>query len=354
MITADDLDDAVRAGVLDRERAQALVAHVSARHRDVSGTDEERFRLITGFNDVFVVIACALVLIPSAWFAISAAKGFYAASFALGGLAVSAVAWLLAEVFVRKRRMALPAIALTLAFLGGLNFAVATASALVAAAMAANGATWVAWPSTIAVVIAATLHWRRFHVPITVAAATASVVMAIVAQVALSSFDAKGLSRGSLVTMFVCGLVVFAFAMGWDARDRLRQTYRSDVAFWLHILAAPLIVHPAFSWLSATASTDAGVGRALVVVALYVILALVSLVVDRRALMVSALGYVLIALVTTLRGGVLGTSLAVPMVALIVGSALLLLSAFWGQARSALLPLVPGGVRELLPAARAA
>jgi hypothetical protein len=352
MITADDLDDAVRAGVLDRERAQALVAHVSARHRDVSGTDEERFRLITGFNDVFVVIACALVLIPTAWLA--SAMALSPTSFAYAGLAVSTVAWLLAEVFVRRRRMALPAIALTLAFLGGIQLAVGFAFTRAAAPVAANSATWFVWLPVIAVVIAATLHWRRFHVPITVAAATASVVMAIVAQVALSGFDAKGLSRGSLVTMFVCGLVVFAFAMGWDARDRLRQTYRSDVAFWLHILAAPLIVHPAFSWLSATASTDAGVGRALVVVALYVILALVSLVVDRRALMVSALGYVLIALVTTLRGGVLGTSLAVPMVALIVGSALLLLSAFWGQARSALLPLVPGGVRELLPAARAA
>ena len=63
---------------------------------------------------------------------------------------------------------------------------------------------------------------------------------------------------------------------------------------------------------------------------------------------------VLVALVVTLKGGAFGNNVAVPLVALIVGSALLLLSAFWGQARSALLPLVPGGMREWLPAARVA
>ena len=337
MITADDLDDAVRAGVLDREQARALIDHVAARHRETTGTDEERFRLITGFNDVFVVIACALVLVASAWLAAKALAPLSDASFAYAGLAVSAVAWVLAEVFVRRRRMALPAIALTLAFIGGLQVAA--------------GSAWIAWPTAITVVIAAALHWRRFHVPITVAAATLAVVMAVVAQVATWNPDATSIGRGPLVAMFACGVAVFAFAMRWDAGDRLRQMHRSDVAFWLHIVAAPLLVHPAFSWLSATASSGAGAGRALVVVALYVVLALVSLLVDRRALMVSALGYVLIALVTTLKAGALGNNLAVPLVALIVGSALLLLSAFWGQARSALLPWVPGGLREWLPSA---
>jgi hypothetical protein len=30
--------------------------------------------------------------------------------------------------------------------------------------------------------------------------------------------------------------------MWWDSSDRARLTRRSDVAFWLHLLAAPMIV----------------------------------------------------------------------------------------------------------------
>ena len=40
------------------------------------------------------------------------------------------------------------------------------------------------------------------------------------------------------VLSFAAGLAVIALAMRWDATDTLRQTRRSDVAFWLHLLAA--------------------------------------------------------------------------------------------------------------------
>ena len=45
----------------------------------------------------------------------------------------------------------------------------------------------------------------------------------------------------ALWLMFVAGLGVFAFAMRWDLQDPERITRRSDVAFWLHLAAAPLI-----------------------------------------------------------------------------------------------------------------
>jgi hypothetical protein len=44
-------------------------------------------------------------------------------------------------------------------------------------------------------------------------------------------------------------LVVFGIALRWDASDRERRTRRADVAFWLHLLAAPLLVHPVFTTL---------------------------------------------------------------------------------------------------------
>src|SRR2546430_3225670 len=48
-------------------------------------------------------------------------------------------------------------------------------------------------------------------------------------------------------TLFRSGM--FLFAMWWDGSDRARLTRRSDVAFWLHLLAAPMIVHPVFTLL---------------------------------------------------------------------------------------------------------
>ena len=81
----------------------------------------------------------------------------------------------------------------------------------------------------------------------------------------------------------VLGVGVFLFAMWWDGSDRRRETRRSDVAFWLHLLAAPLIVHPIFTLLGLTEGAATLVGGVTVIL-LYVVLGITALAVDRRAL----------------------------------------------------------------------
>jgi len=75
---------------------------------------------------------------------------------------------------------------------------------------------------------------------------------------------------------------------------------------------------------------------------------LTALAIDRRALLVSALAYVLFAMQQLFRqfGAV---ELNVALTALVIGSALLLLSAFWHQARGAIVRPLPAGLRERLP-----
>src|SRR2546430_7194783 len=116
-------------------------------------------------------------------------------------------------------------------------------------------------------------------------------------------------------TLFRSGM--FLFAMWWDGSDRARLTRRSDVAFWLHLLAAPMIVHPVFTLLGLTKG-HINVGEGLAVVALYVVLGITALAVDRRALLVSALAYVLYALQALFRefGAV---ELNVALTALVIG-----------------------------------
>lgn len=320
MYTNEDLDSAVQAKAITQESVDAFRAHVE-QARAIPSIDEEHFRLVTGFNDIFVVIACALLLVSVGWIGSTIA-------FVVGALAVAASAWGLAEFFVRRRRMALPAIVLLLAFVGAIYSAGMTLGVFFAPALAAIGA----W-----------LHWRRFHVPITVAAGVAPLVFLLTTMLA-GALDAMG--EVLLPLIFVCGIAVFALAMRWDAQDKSRQTRASDVAFWLHLLAAPLLVHPVFTSLNALGS-DADLMRVVVVAILYAVIALISLAIDRRALMVSALAYVLYAFSALLKDSGF-VSLSFAITALIVGSGLLLLSAFWHPARIALLNRLPPLLRRRL------
>jgi hypothetical protein len=135
--------------------------------------------------------------------------------------------------------------------------------------------------------------------------------------------------------------------MRWDSSDPARLTRRSDVAFWLHLLAAPMIVHPIFTLLGLN-DGHATIGEGFVVVVLYVLMGLAALAIDRRALLVSALAYVLFALNELFKqfGAI---ELNVALTALVIGSALLLLSAFWHQAREAVVRPLPDGLRAKLP-----
>jgi len=150
-----------------------------------------------------------------------------------------------------------------------------------------------------------------------------------------------------LVASLILGVGVFLFAMRWDSSDQARLTRRSDVAFWLHLLAAPMIVHPVFTLLGLN-DGNATIGEGLVVVLLYVVLAIAALAIDRRALLVSALAYVLYAL-TELFKQIGAVELSVALTALVIGSALLMLSAYWHQARRLVVNRLPDALQGKLP-----
>lgn len=356
MYSQQELDDAVAAGVISAEAADALRAHVESQ-RSTAIPDEEQFRLITGFNDIFVSVAAAILLFAVGWIGQWIGQN---TNFAIEGngpsplapLFVAATSWALAVFFTAKRRMALPSILLLLTFVGGVlatvGFSLVLAigpyafdnnpqlGGVIAAISAAVGAA------------AAWLHWRSFGVPITVAAGAASVAGIagglLLAALGQNAEQAKNIILGFMLFL---GIGIFLFAMWWDASDRARVTRRSDVAFWLHLLAAPMIVHPIFTLLGLN-DGNATVVEGVVVIILYVALGLTALAIDRRALLVSALAYVLWALAELFRqfGAV---ELNVALTALVIGSALLLLSAFWHQARSAIVRPLPNGLKDRLP-----
>ena len=362
MYTDDDLDEAITAGVLTREAADAFRAHIAGRDAPGTGTraDDENFRLVTGFNDIFVTIACLLVIFAAAFL-------FGRVAAPLGGLAVSAAAWAVAEQFTRRQRMALPSIVLLLAFAGGAAFAAwsGIAGLLPITSGQIVGDTWhPVPPETVALhtaaataaagvagALAALAHWRRFHVPITIAAGVASLVALGLGLITAALHDPERIALVLPPLMIASGVAVFAFAMRWDMSDPERKTHRADIAFWLHLVAAPLIAHPLFHAMGVFDNGNLAPGTALGVIALYLAFGLVALAVDRRALLVSALVYVMAALYALIHGANADAG-GVAFAALIVGGGLLTLSALWATARRALLRTVPPAWTHRLPPAR--
>lgn len=351
MIRDEHLETAVAQGILTAEQAERLrvLARGAAPARasdDIDAPadpDDEKFRLIGGFNDVFVTIGVGLLV--AALFGLSGTFGLPIGFSMLGMLA----AWGLSEVFARRMRLALPSIALAIMFAGSaavlllwfagsflddggeLSFGLAS----VLMGLGATGA--------------AAAHERRFRVPINAAIAAMGLFCILNGALHLAVPGADG--GLTLIVIFLFGLGVFAAALRIDASDPLRRTRRADIAFWLHLLAAPMIVHATMPLMTGNAG-EMGGAHAVAILAVFALLGIVAVVIDRRALLVSALAYAGIAIAYLISQSVeegFGLSLTLLFLAVLV----LGLSAGWRTVRRTLIPLLPlGSLKNAIPPAQ--
>jgi len=354
------ISDATLAAAIERrhitaEQAQLLHEMEAARGKTASGNgipsgdvtvtpDDEKLRFITGFADIFVTIGIGLFLGASAYF-IQTAAGDTAM---WSGVAV--LAWLLAEFFTRKRRQAFPSIVLLLAF---------TTSVFIGLMMwlapgFGDGATWnlsdgknpAIEIAGLGAALAAAVHYWRFHVPITIAAGVASLCAM---PIALFAFwiDKNPLLFASVVLL--CGLLTFALAMRFDMSDPERLTRRTDIAFWLHLLAAPLVVHSLIlGFLGREALPHLTLAQASFILVTFLCLALIAIVIDRRAILVAGMSYAGYAFGSLIAKSGFGSS-AVPATLFVLGVFVLLLSALWQPLRRAVLALLPASSITRLP-----
>lgn len=334
MISNATLTQAVTRGIITALQADQLRALAGA---EAPADDPEKLRFITGFGDIFVAIGIVLFL---------TALGIFLGGLGMAGTggALALVSWGLAEFFTRKRRMALPSILLLGAFVGATFFAVlglmpgkhdgaifeilAAGSFIVPAIIAAG---------------AAYLHYRRFRLPIAPAAGGAALMVLLIALLFAATPKTAELLLPYL--MVLGGVIFFLLALRLDYSDPNRDTRRTDMAFWLHLLAAPLIVHPVMHWADALENNS----RPEVTLALFAALALVALAADRRAILVSGLVYAGVAISYLGRNGLSTEDLSVTFALLLLGALILLLSAGWQALRGLLLRLLPEAIRRALP-----
>lgn len=330
MYTNEDLKNAVNEGIFTQSDVEKFRTFISDTHNSPS-VDEENFRLISGFNDIFVVIASILLLLSASWVSDDISPQ-------LSALVVAILSWGLAEFFVRKRKMSLPAIVLLISFVSSVFLGVSR--------MFESTTEVSLMFSAAAAVIAAFIHWKRFAVPITVAAGVMALVLFLITMFLTIS---ENFTDYIEYVVFLLGIATFLLAMYWDASDTKRLTRNSDVAFWLHLLSAPLIVHPVFA-ISGIFTQNAGNETILIIVILYLVLSAISLIVDRRVFMVSSLVYVLYALNTLFKTyGIENNSFA--LTGILIGFSLLMLSGYWSKTRSFLLRFIPQYIRNKVPLA---
>jgi hypothetical protein len=370
MVEDDDLDAAVADGVLTQAQLDALRTFVTSRRASAERADDERFRFMRGFNDFFFAVGIVLF---------GAGITFFAGTSAFKNILAAAVIWALAEFLVRRMRLVLPGILLVSLFaffafrLTQLNWAALSHVIGVPLRLTPGFPTRPNQvldsfePIAIAVkalaaALAATLFYLRFQLPFALLVIAGCLVLFL--SMLFGPVLFPDTSAYTLI-LLVCGLGVFAVAMYYDLSDRTRTTRLADCAFWLHLLAAPLIVHSLIRLLlSGPAGADASAGpfglsmttaSAVTIFVIVALLTIVAILIDRRALLVSALIYLGVAigyaLTSAIRAGTDSDVSVFFATLVILGATVLILGAGWQPLRRVILRLIPAAVVNRLPPA---
>jgi len=323
VISDETLERAVASGVISagqRDRLHAMERGAMERaalapDNDADDGTEENLRLIGGGNDLFVTVGTVLLT-----------AGFY---FVLTTLMpgrtlwiaalVAAFSWAVAEIVTRQHRMKLSSTVLSLAFVGAIAVVLGL-TALERYPIRMPETIWqlLALRSTLAwagylflggIIAAAIVYFLRFRVPVLAGVMAVAATLLAFLQTAVLLYDgvASGsvtmpameempqLLRASLYMPLVCGLIVFAVAVALDIHDRERRTIWSDCAFWLHVVSAPMLVHPLFILSTGQdvvfGRIEPGTGATVMLAALILGFVYVALAIDRRSLLVPTLAY---------------------------------------------------------------
>lgn len=383
LISLEMLDDAVATGVItakQRDRLRAMNQSAAPTGDEGSDAPEENLRLIGGGNDLFVTVGIVL-LTAGVYFVLTTLTD--GRSLWIAALLV-AFSWMVAEFVTRQHRMKLSSTVLALVFAG---------SALALLALVADARYALRQPATLwqvlalrqtvapagylvfgGAIAAAALHFWRFRVPILAGVIAVAATLLAFLQTAILLYDgvAAGqvaaprledvpeLLRASLYMPLVCGLVVFAVAVALDLHDRERRTVWSDCAFWLHVVSAPMLVHPLFIMATgqdvAFGHIEPAADASIMLAVLIASFVYVALAIDRRSLLVPTLAYFGTLGIYYLVNSAANTTGIPPfaLILLVVGALIIGFGAGWQHIRRLIVrPTLPTSVLDRLPPIKA-
>jgi hypothetical protein len=345
-MTPEQISKALDAGIISKAQAKAMRAKQAARPPAALDTpspastpdapvigNEDDMRFLRSFSDVFIAIGIGLFALG-----LSALAAIFGGGVSFIGAAIIMAG--VAHYFGRKRRAHLPTLISALAFL---LFTQRGVGALIGD-IGLGGDILTALITLGAML----LFYIRIRLPFCIALiaiAALYLVFAVLGQIAPSFLK----SQFGFV-LLACGLAVFAAALLYDMRDAHRTTRFADNAFWLHFLAAPLIIHGLalklvtlkqdmlFNLIPMVSLDRSDAALVMVMVGF---ITLVGLAINRRALIVSSLGYAAFAIGYLFDGTGMGFGAVMAVTFLLLGAAVVFLGAGWHTVRNWLLKFLP-------------
>lgn len=358
------LDGGVERGIIDSDQRAAILAlddnDIGGQSNSGGGIgDEERFRFVRSFDDVFLAIGAALL--------IAALAG---ANFLLGAagltLPITAIiVWGVAEIITAQRRRSIPSILLSLAFSAFVGVCLAFWFVQMKDGVAPPGSgkhagtdhaeEWmIMFVAGLGIVASSVLFYVRFRLPFTLAQIAVAATLSVSLLVPGPGYQSFLLPSWCIL---LGGVASFAMGMRYDFKDPDHESRFSDCAFWLHIAAAPMIVHgiglifgdDSSPLKMPDATSEPAVLRILVTL---LAMTIIALIVDRRALVVSGLVYLGTHIIAIVHAAVDGMGLSVGMqwtflTLGLLGVLVIGLSLGWRVLRKAMIGHTP--LRALVP-----
>ncbi|MBN8951325.1 MULTISPECIES: hypothetical protein [unclassified Rhizobium] len=367
------LDEAAGEGIISSSQAERLLPYLAGKNigvlpagRGLSASrfpddpnpleDTEAPRFVRGFHDVLITIG-VIVLLIGLW----GLANRYAPVLAIV---------VLAEILVRRQRLALPAVVLTVALVVWVFYTVVSYVSSTPA-LSDNftiGAIVLVAPFPLSLAL---FYWR-YRVPLSLALFLFSLFGLFLAAVFYVAGTVTGSSNvpadypiQTMMILLVTALGSFALAMRYDLSDPQRVTRRSDVAFWLHLATAPALLYStillalrlelASSGIVFTNLTDALFGgylQAVTVLVAVLVMMLIGLIIDRRAFVTAGLVSLGLATAAILRHNDAGLDKVGFLVLMIVGLVVLVIGIGWTDLRRIVVRRLPASMQARLPALR--
>jgi len=274
MISKQKLQQAADKGIIQNTQIEPLLDFLLDENSKTPTNQEEPLKFIRSFGDVFIAFGIGILV------------------FAINQLGLSHYEYLLpiigftliAEWLVRVRKLALPGMVILVSILFFVYRAINIDSEL--SSIGTFGL----------IAVTSLVFYIRYKMPF-------SLLPLAGALIAIATITIGETILFNPIIFSALGLSVFSIAMLFDSQDTKRQTHLSDSAFWLHLLASPLIVHGAMlSMLFGDHAWLQVINKEIIIIIFFIGFLLLALLLDRRAMLISTQIYMIYALTQIVQG----------------------------------------------------
>ncbi len=314
MIPKQQLQQAAVKGIIQNDQVEPLFDFLQGKNVETTANQEEPLRFIRSFGDVFIAFGIGILV------------------FAINMLGLSQYEYiapiigfiLIAEWLVKVRKLALPGMAILIGILffvhRAINFDSEQSAILTFGLIAATSL----------------VFYVRYKMPFSLLPLAGALI-----SIAILTIGERILSDPIIFSAL--GLIIFSVAMLFDSQDTKRETHLSDSAFWLHLLASPLIVHGIMlsmllgdhDWLQA-------IDKEIIIIIFFIVFLLLALLLDRRAMLISTQMYMIYALTQLVQGQFSNSQNLIIYILMGLGMFIIFFGTFWYRTRCLIFGFMSG------------